>query len=258
MSTNWYWAQDGEQHGPLPEAELRERFLGGELPGETLVWSDGMAGWAPASRVPGLTEVPPVAATPPPVARPSIAPAAAGAAATPSMPGVRAGASAATRQAWSRLGARLIDLNLASALAVSLIGMPDLENTAEVLVTMLVGCVLWVFIEPVFLSRNGMTPGKWLFRVRIVHAENRFLTYGEGLKRTIQVVTTGMGLGLPIISLVMLALAYRELTVTGSTPWDRKGSVNVQYGVMSSTQKTILAIVVMIVLLSFLGQPAAG
>jgi len=258
MNTNWYWAQDGEQHGPLPEDELRERFLGGELPGDTLVWSDGMSGWAPATRVPGLTEVPPIAPPPPPVAQPRIAPASAGAAPMPSVSSVRAGAAVANRRAWSRLGARFIDLNLASALAVSLIGMPDLANTMEVLVTTLVGVLMWVFIEPVFLSRNGMTPGKWLFRVRIIHAENRFLTYGEGLKRTAQVVAMGMGLGLPIVSLVMLALAYRELTVTGSTPWDRKGSVDVQYGARGSTQKAILAIVVMIVVLSFLGQAPAG
>jgi hypothetical protein len=260
MSTNWYWAQDGEQHGPLPEDELRERFLGGELPGDTLVWSDGMAGWAPATRVPGLTETPPIAPPPPPpkLAQPSIAPAAAGAPSMPSMQGVRAGATVATRRAWSRFGARFVDLNLASALAISLIGVPDLANTMQVLATTLIGCLMWVFIEPLFLSRNGMTPGKWLFRVRIVHSENRFLTYREGLKRTVQVLTTGMGLGLPIISLVMLAIAYRELTVTGATPWDRSAGVEVQHGVMGSTQKAVLAIIVMIVLLSMLSQPAAG
>ena len=72
--TEWFYAIDGEQHGPFPEDELRQRFLDGELSDETWVWAEGMAGWSAAQTVPELQAMfstpppmPPTSPTPPPV-----------------------------------------------------------------------------------------------------------------------------------------------------------------------------------------------
>ncbi len=48
----WYYASNGQQVGPLDEADLQRRFTAGELPGETLVWASHLAQWMPASSVP--------------------------------------------------------------------------------------------------------------------------------------------------------------------------------------------------------------
>ncbi len=50
----WYYASDGQQHGPVAEAELRELVASGKLGAENLVWRDGMGDWLAIGRVPEL------------------------------------------------------------------------------------------------------------------------------------------------------------------------------------------------------------
>ncbi len=51
---SWFYAFDGQQQGPYPDAQLRELIARGMVTADTLVWSDGMAGWQRAGEVPGL------------------------------------------------------------------------------------------------------------------------------------------------------------------------------------------------------------
>lgn len=47
--TEWYYAQAGGQLGPVDTETLRGKLESGELPGDTLVWREGMAQWQPAN-----------------------------------------------------------------------------------------------------------------------------------------------------------------------------------------------------------------
>ncbi|MGJ5080398.1 DUF4339 domain-containing protein [Bradyrhizobium sp. HKCCYLS3013] len=51
---SWYYAAQGQQQGPTSEDELRDLIARGVVTAETLLWSDGMAGWEKAGRIPGL------------------------------------------------------------------------------------------------------------------------------------------------------------------------------------------------------------
>jgi hypothetical protein len=51
---SWFFASQGKQQGPYPEAQLREFIANGTVTAETLVWSEGMAGWQKAGDIPGL------------------------------------------------------------------------------------------------------------------------------------------------------------------------------------------------------------
>jgi hypothetical protein len=51
---SWFFASQGQQQGPYPEAQLRELIASGAVTAETLVWSEGMAGWQKAGEIPGL------------------------------------------------------------------------------------------------------------------------------------------------------------------------------------------------------------
>jgi uncharacterized membrane protein len=53
--SDWYYAADNEQKGPVNEAELKAFFASNKLPGDTLVWKDGMDNWTPASQLPSFT-----------------------------------------------------------------------------------------------------------------------------------------------------------------------------------------------------------
>jgi len=51
---SWFFASQGQQQGPYPEAQLRELIASGAITAETLVWSEGMSGWQKAGDIPGL------------------------------------------------------------------------------------------------------------------------------------------------------------------------------------------------------------
>lgn len=51
---SWFFASQGQQKGPYPEAQLREFIARGTVTPDTLVWCEGMTGWQKAREVPGL------------------------------------------------------------------------------------------------------------------------------------------------------------------------------------------------------------
>jgi uncharacterized protein DUF4339 len=51
---SWFFAANGQQQGPFPEAQFRDLIARGTVNAQTLVWSEGMAGWQKAGEVPGL------------------------------------------------------------------------------------------------------------------------------------------------------------------------------------------------------------
>jgi GYF domain 2 len=50
----WFYASEGQQQGPYPEAQLRELIARGAVTADTLVWTEGMADWRKAGEIPGL------------------------------------------------------------------------------------------------------------------------------------------------------------------------------------------------------------
>ena len=46
---SWFYASNGQQQGPFPEAQLRDLITRGTVRADTLVWSEGMAGWQKAA-----------------------------------------------------------------------------------------------------------------------------------------------------------------------------------------------------------------
>jgi len=64
----------GNAGGPYNMSQMQQGIQGGQVAGPTLVWAQGMAGWAPAQSVPELQALfaapppmPPTSSTPPPV-----------------------------------------------------------------------------------------------------------------------------------------------------------------------------------------------
>jgi hypothetical protein len=56
---SWFYAASGQQQGPFPEEQLRDLIARGAVRADTLVWSEGMAGWQKAGEIPGLMAMPP-------------------------------------------------------------------------------------------------------------------------------------------------------------------------------------------------------
>lgn len=53
----WCYAEQGKRHGPIPEAQLVEMLRSGQLPADTLVWTNGLDTWAAACDVENLMPV---------------------------------------------------------------------------------------------------------------------------------------------------------------------------------------------------------
>src|SRR5215208_1818187 len=47
----WYYAQGGQQMGPVSDDELKSKLSAGELSAQDLVWREGMGNWQPAGNV---------------------------------------------------------------------------------------------------------------------------------------------------------------------------------------------------------------
>jgi hypothetical protein len=62
MSDQWFIHSNGEQMGPYTGEQLVQYAQQGSVTAETMVWTEGMAEWAPASQVPGLLPAAPAAA----------------------------------------------------------------------------------------------------------------------------------------------------------------------------------------------------
>ncbi|WP_018970205.1 GYF domain-containing protein [Rubritalea marina] len=66
----WYYTLNGEQAGPVSEAELKE-MLQSQLPSNTLVWQKGMSEWCPFLEVEAFRDLGTLAATTPSPAAPT-------------------------------------------------------------------------------------------------------------------------------------------------------------------------------------------
>lgn len=62
----YYVAINGQQTGPLNEAELTQLIIQKQVNKDTLAWMPGMAAWQPIEKVPAILKV--IALTPPPLA----------------------------------------------------------------------------------------------------------------------------------------------------------------------------------------------
>lgn len=51
---SWFYASEGKQQGPYPEGQFRDLVAQGVVRPDTLVWTEGMAGWQKAAEIPGL------------------------------------------------------------------------------------------------------------------------------------------------------------------------------------------------------------
>lgn len=119
-------------------------------------------------------------------------------------------------------------------------------------------CIFLIFslmslvpIEAFLLSTWGYTPGKWLLMVTIRDNNGNKLSYRKALKRAVAVFIFGIGLGIPIITIIALFMAHYKLTKDSTTLWDESG----KYAVTHDRIGPIRVIILVIILLAFMQLP---
>lgn len=151
---------------------------------------------------------------------------------------------------WIRLFARNIDQVLSSLpwIPIVLFIAPGLLSN-RILLTCLV-VVGSPLVNAVLFALFGTTPGKWMLGVVVYDSFGEKLTFKEALWRECDVLFRGMGLGIPLISLVTGGIAYGTLTSTGETSWDRDGGFTVTHrpvSILGGALATVLLVGMVIV-----------
>jgi RDD family protein/uncharacterized protein DUF4339 len=217
---NWFYAADGESHGPLLEADLQQKFANGTLGFSTLVWTDGMAQWQPADSVPAFSSI-----SPEPIVEVEAEEVDDG------VYGKRPRLHETPRQTllpsppepWRRYLARQLDTIIFTFLCLNIFGPIEVSSTfggSLYMVSILMG---WALVEGVLISRIGTTFGKWLLQIEVTDAYGQRLGLKQSLRRSFDVLLRGMGFGLTYIIVFAQLLSLHQLTTTGQTLWDRDG-----------------------------------
>lgn len=125
---------------------------------------------------------------------------------------------------WRRYFARMLDYSLYLALwelflclvpRVNILDAPLWLNVVNAAVAMGLMCVL----EAAFLHFLGTTPGKALFGLKLTRSDGSHLGFLDALWRTGRAVLLGLGLMIPLVSLVALILSYQRCRHQVPQPW---------------------------------------
>ena len=149
--------------------------------------------------------------------------------------------------AWSRYWSRLLDLTIWMGVCGFLLGFlfPNiflklLEITGGN--DLLVGVMLLpavILIDALCLAAFGQTIGRAIAGIRVTKISGQRLTVSEAVNRNLQVYVKGLGLGIPIVSLVTLLNAHGKISAGQETSWDESVETRV-VAESASLARTIL------------------
>jgi len=169
---------------------------------------------------------------------------------------------------WRRYFARLFDLTLLGSIAWMLIGyvwysLSPLDadewfNNLNPLVDMVLSVFSGCFVSGIALGVFGTTPGKLIFGIRVRTMAGGRLSVFDAIQRDMMVYLKGLALGIPLISLITIVVAYVTLKRQNEMSWD-VGQYAVYYRRNSVAQilLTILGIVLYVVMVSLINALAA-
>lgn len=144
---------------------------------------------------------------------------------------------------WIRLFARNIDQVLGALpwIPVVLFIAPGLLSSRIVLTCLVV--VGSTLVNAALFALFGTTPGKWMLGVMVRDSIGEKLAFKDALWREWDVLFRGMGLGIPLVSLITGGIAYGTLTSSGETSWDRDGGFTVSHRPVSILGGTMAVVV---------------
>jgi hypothetical protein len=137
---------------------------------------------------------------------------------------------------WNRLAARLFDYAIWGLILALLFSELELFGVmpegvgywlGHPLIAPMIIAATWVPVEALLIVALATTPGKWLFGCYIqfsisdAYAERSTKAQlSRSLRRAFRVWWQGMGCGVPVLSPVLVAIAYEKLIENEETAWD--------------------------------------
>ncbi len=87
----------------------------------------------------------------------------------------------------------------------------------------------WIPIEAALLCFWGTTPGKFFLKIRLHQGRKLKLDFTSALRRSFNVWLRGIGMGIPILNFVCMAVAAQRLKMLGRTSWDREDNITITH-----------------------------
>jgi hypothetical protein len=207
---SWYVRRADHELGPLGEDALRALVGTGRITPETELWREGLPGWTPALSLPGV-----------------LGPRSAAARAATASPALVVAREPATP--WRRYWARALDITLSVFLAAVLVSAvrPGLSArlsamTGQRWTVVLMLLPFALLLDALMYRALGNTPGKAIAGIKALETQGRRrLSAAAYLGRNFAVYVFGLGLGLPLMSLVTLLWSYRRAADAAGVIWDR-------------------------------------
>jgi HAMP domain-containing protein len=229
----WYVRRGEREIGPLGEDGLRALVGTGQITPDSQLWREGLSGWTPALALPGVLG--PRASAP--FAADSRS--AVVAAPTPRVPATP----------WRRYWARSIDITISTVVVDVLIGAlrPTLlgQLTAAAHGRWVVVLILLPFaliMDAVIHWALGNTPGKAIAGSKVLaEGGGRPLSAAAYLGRNFGMYVFGLGLGVPLVSLITLIVSYRHAAAGEISRWDRFSGSRV-YALSGAPRRTWVAV----------------
>ncbi|WP_426447188.1 RDD family protein [Paenibacillus sp. S-38] len=216
---SWYYKSKQEEAGPFTLPEIQELIRSGAVLRTTQLRPASEEEWRPAASWSAVEwEEPEI-----PIVRP-----------------------------WMRYWARSLDLLLwATVLEALLAALPvSVPIPAPRLLLPILFALLWLPVESLLLSAWGTTPGKLLFGVKVRRTDGEKAAWTQAFRRSMLLLWRGLGLEVPVISMLTMLNAHHELHRHGQTSWDRDTGLQVEY--RSKSWSNTLAVWVLIILLVYL------
>lgn len=223
MDDNWYFAEASDRSfGPMTLEDLGRALRAKANSVDFLVWCPGMAEWGRAGDQFALRRY----FQPPPL------PSYDRAATTRQLVIERddrpilVEQEPASLHPWRRYFARMFDLYFFYLFFFFFLGIvfPKLfahsDKSFDVLYAIL-GTAAYAVFEGFCLNVFGSSLGKRLYGIKLTRSDEDGLTLAVSFKRSFAVWARGMGIGIPIVTLVTLIVAYQNLAKDKQTSWDR-------------------------------------
>ena len=240
----WFFLQGTKQVGPFTRDQIHSLFESASIHWDTLVWRPGCPDWTPLSTFEEFGD--------PSQRKPATSAGHDGSTLPDTLPqplAVQEGPPPLinaqqwvdeTPHPWRRFFARYLDYLFWGTATMFVLGVAlaitDMESYEKLnavldgphgdLIATVLSIVLAAIANSVLIGLTGGNLGKWLFGICVLDGSDRPIGLLRSFQREGRVILQGMGLFIPIASLVTMIVAYRRLK-DGATSWDRALSLKI-------------------------------
>ena len=250
MDDNWYYAEASDRsYGPMTLEDLGRILHAKRNAVDFLVWRPGMPEWGRAGDQFALRRY----FQPPPVPLPSYGSTSGQLAIDREDRAILTEGDGSSLHPWRRYFARMFDIYLFVLFFFLFLGIafPKMfagsDKSFDALYSIL-GMGVYAIFEGFCLNIFGTSLGKRLYGIKLTRDDEDGFTLGVSFKRSFAVWARGLGIGIPIVALITLIVAYRTLMSEKQTSWDRDFQCITTHSKLSALRWISIVVVWLLVL----------